>query len=308
MNENSMYTVSSSPHVKAKDTTQTIMRDVIIALLPATFAGIYFFKTKAALVILVSILSCVFAEVLWEKIFKRKVTITDLSAVVTGLLLAFNLPPSVPLWMPVVGGFFAIIIVKQFFGGIGQNFMNPALAARAFLLASWPVEMTKWTLDGVTSATPLALLKDGQTDLPSLFNVFIGNVGGCIGETSVLALLLGGAYLMYRKIISWRIPVSFIGTTFLIMTLAGRGCSPVYEIFSGGLMLGAIFMATDYSTSPITGTGKIIFGIGCGFITSVIRIWGGYPEGVSYSIILMNLFVPIIDKYAPRRLFGEVKK
>ena len=307
MTDKAMYTVSSSPHIRAVDTTQIIMRDVIIALLPATFAGIYFFKLEAFLVILVSILSCVGAEALWQKLTHQKITVTDLSAVVTGLLLAFNVPPSIPLWIPIVGGFFAIIIVKQFFGGLGQNFMNPALAARAFLLASWPVQMTNWTVDGVSSATPLAIIKQGGSELPSLFNVFIGQVGGCIGETSALALLIGGAYLIYRGVINWRIPVTFIGTTFLIMTIAGRSVPPLYELFAGGLMLGAIFMATDYATSPITTKGKIIFGIGCGLLTSVIRIWGGYPEGVSYSIIIMNLFVPLIDKYVPRRIFGEAK-
>ena len=307
MTESSMYTVSSSPHIRSKENTQSIMRDVILALLPATFAGIYFFKLQAFLVIFVSILSCVLAEALWQKLAHQKITITDLSAVVTGLLLAFNLPPSVPLWLPVVGSFFAIIIVKQFFGGLGQNFMNPALAARAFLLASWPVLMTTWTLDGVTSATPLAIIKVGGTQVPPLFNAFIGHMGGCIGETSSAALLLGGAYLIFKKVISLRIPVSFIGTTFLIMTIAGRSMPPLYELFAGGLMLGAIFMATDYATSPITPTGKLIFGVGCGFLTSVIRIWGGYPEGVSYAIIIMNLFVPLIDKFLPRREFGEGK-
>ena len=307
MSESKMYTVSSSPHIRAKENTQTIMKNVIIALLPAAFAGTYFFKFQAFLVILVSILTCVGAEALWQKLAHQKITVTDLSAVVTGLLLAFNLPPSVPLWIPIVGGFFAIIIVKQFFGGLGHNFMNPALAARAFLLASWPVQMTTWTLDNVTSATPLSIMKVGGTQVPPLFNVFIGHVGGCIGETSALALLIGGAYLIFKKVINWRIPVSFMGTTFLIMCIAGRSMPPIYELFTGGLMLGAIFMATDYTTSPITPTGKIIFGIGCGFITSVIRIWGGYPEGVSYSIILMNLFVPLIDKFLPRHVFGEGK-
>ena len=256
MTDKAMYTVSSSPHIRAVDTTQIIMRDVIIALLPATFAGIYFFKLEAFLVILVSILSCVGAEALWQKLTHQKITVTDLSAVVTGLLLAFNVPPSIPLWIPIVGGFFAIIIVKQFFGGLGQNFMNPALAARAFLLASWPVQMTNWTVDGVSSATPLAIIKQGGSELPSLFNVFIGQVGGCIGETSALALLIGGAYLIYRGVINWRIPVTFIGTTFLIMTIAGRSVPPLYELFAGGLMLGAIFMATDYATSPITTKGN----------------------------------------------------
>ena len=206
-----MYTVSSSPHIKSNDSVQGIMRDVIIALIPATIAGIYFFGMKAFLVTLVSVLSCIAAEALWQKLTHRKITIGDLSAVVTGLLIAFNLPAAVPLWLPAIGGFFAIIIVKQFFGGIGQNIMNPALAARAFLLASWPVHMTNFTVDGVSSATALAILKSGEGELPSLMNNFIGNQGGCIGETSVIALLIGGAYLLYKKVITWHTPVAYIG-------------------------------------------------------------------------------------------------
>ncbi|WP_125154694.1 RnfABCDGE type electron transport complex subunit D [Clostridium rectalis] len=309
MSETTMYTVSSSPHIRAKDTTKSIMRDVVIALLPATIAGIYFFKLQGFLVILASVLSCVVAEWIWQKATKRKVTISDLSAVVTGLLLAFNLPASVPLWLPVIGGFFAIIIVKQFFGGLGQNIVNPALAARAFLLASWPVQMTTWTLDGVTTATPLAILKGSEATgaAPDLMSVFIGHVGGCIGETSALALLVGGAYLLYKHVIDWRIPVSFIATTFVFTAIAGRASSPVYELFAGGLMLGAIFMATDYATSPITPLGRIIFGVGCGVITSLVRIFGGYPEGVSYSILIMNLFVPLIERWTTPKIFGKVK-
>lgn len=309
MSETTMYTVSSSPHIRAKDTTQSIMRDVVIALLPATAAGVYFFKLQGLLVILASVLSCVAAEYIWQKATHRKVTISDLSAVVTGLLLAFNLPASVPLWLPVIGGFFAIIIAKQFFGGIGQNIVNPALAARAFLLASWPVAMTTWTLDGATTATPLAFLKgvEATGQAPSLMNVFIGNVGGCIGETSALAIILGAAYLFAKRIIDWRAPVTFIATTFVITAIAGRSANPFYELFAGGLMLGAFFMATDYATSPITPRGRIIFGIGCGVITSVIRILGGYPEGVSYSILIMNLCVPLIERWTVPRTFGKVK-
>lgn len=306
-----MFTVSSSPHIRSNDTVKSIMRDVIIALLPATIAGVYYFKIQALLVILVSIASCVGSEYIWQKLTKQKVTISDYSAAVTGLLLAFNLPPTVPLWIPVIGGAFAIIIVKQFFGGLGQNFMNPALAARAFLLASWPVQMTTWVVDGVTGPTPLGILKEGGASLPSVFDVFIGHVGGCIGETSALALIIGGLYLIYKRVISWRIPVAYIGTVFVLMTVLGRKGfmtgNPVFEIFAGGLILGAIFMATDYSTSPITPLGQIIMGIGCGLLTSVIRLYGGYPEGVSYSILIMNLFVPLIDKYTTPRVFGEVK-
>ncbi|MCM8709826.1 RnfABCDGE type electron transport complex subunit D [Clostridium sp. SYSU_GA19001] len=306
-----MYTVSSSPHIRSNTTVQTMMRDVLIALLPATLAGIYFFKVRALLIIILSVGSCVGAEALWQKLTHQKITISDLSAAVTGLLLAFNLPVAVPLWLPVVGGVFAVIIVKQFFGGIGQNIMNPALAARAFLLASWPVQMTTWTVDGVSSATPLGILKEGNGALPSLWNVFIGNIGGCIGETSALALLLGGAYLLYKKIISWHIPGVYIGTVFILTLVLGRNGfmsgNAFYELFVGGLMLGAFFMATDYTTSPMTKKGQIIFALGCGILTSVIRIYGGYPEGVSYSIIFMNLFVPLIDKFTTPRVFGGAK-
>ena len=306
-----MYTVSSSPHIKSNDSVQGIMRDVIIALIPATFAGIYFFGMQAFLVTLVSVLSCIAAEALWQKLAHRKITIGDLSAVVTGLLLAFNLPAAVPLWLPAIGGFFAIIIVKQFFGGIGQNIMNPALAARAFLLASWPVHMTNWTVDGVSTATPLAILKNGGDALPSLMNVFIGNVGGCIGETSVIALLIGAAYLLYKKIISWHTPVAYIATVFVLTFILGRNGlmtgNALYEICAGGLMLGAFFMATDYTTSPMTRKGQLIFGLGCGVLTTIIRLYGGYTEGVSYSILIMSLFVPFIDKFTAPRIFGEVK-
>jgi electron transport complex protein RnfD len=287
------------------------MRDVLIALLPASLAGIYFFKIQALLVILTSVISCVAFEALWQKIMKQKITVFDLSAAVTGLLLAFNLPASIPLWIPVVGSAFAIIIVKQFFGGVGQNIMNPALAARAFLLASWPVQMTNWTVDGVSAATPLAILKEGTGALPSLMNAFIGNMGGTIGETSVLALLLGGAYLLYKKVISWHIPGVYIGTVFVLTFVFGRNGfmsgNALYELLIGGLMLGAFFMATDYTTSPITRKGQVIYAVGCGVMTSVIRIYGGYPEGVSYSILFMSLFVPLIDKYTKPRAFGGAK-
>jgi electron transport complex protein RnfD len=306
-----MYTVSSSPHIKSNDSVQGIMRDVIIALIPATFAGIYFFGMKALLVTLVSVLSCIAAEALWQKLAHRKITIGDLSAVVTGLLLAFNMPAAVPLWLPVIGGFFAIIIVKQFFGGIGQNIMNPALAARAFLFSSWPVHMTNFTVDGVSSATALAILKSGEGELPSLFNIFIGNVGGCIGETSVIALLIGAAYLLYKRVISWHTPVAYIGSVFILTLILGRdgfmNADALYEVCAGGLVLGAFFMATDYSTSPMTRKGQLIFGVGCGLLTTIIRLYGGYAEGVSYAILLMSLAVPFIDKFTAPRIFGEVK-
>ncbi|HBF77765.1 MAG TPA: Na+-transporting NADH:ubiquinone oxidoreductase subunit D [Clostridiaceae bacterium] len=300
-----IYTVSPSPHIRSNITVKTIMRDVIIALMPALIVGIYFFKMNAVLVILTSVVSSVFAEWLWEKLTHKRITIGDLSAVVTGLLLAFNLPPTIPLWMVIVGAFFSIIVVKQFFGGIGQNFVNPALAGRAFLLASYSTAMTKWTVDGVTTATPLAILKTGKGTLPPITDLLIGNIGGCIGEISAIAILIGAAYLFYKKIISWEIPVTYIGTVLILTLLFGR--NGFYEIFAGGLMLGAFFMATDYTTSPVTSKGKIIFGIGCGILTAVIRRFGPNPEGVSYSILIMNLFVPLIDRKTAPRIFGEVK-
>ncbi len=305
------FALSSSPHIRDNDSTKSIMRDVVIALIPATIAGVYFFKTQALLVILTTVISCVVTEYVWQKITKRPITIGNYSSVVTGLLLAFNVPPTLPLWMAVVGSVFTILIVKEFFGGIGQNIVNPALAGRAFLLACYPVAMTTWKMDGITSATPLAILKSHQGNLPSLYNVFIGHVGGCIGETSALALLIGAAYLFYKRIITWHIPVSYIATVLILTTIIGRNGlmtgNGIYEIFAGGLMLGAFFMATDYTTSPMTANGQIVFGIGCGFLATVIRIFGGYPEGVSYSILIMNLFVPLIDKYVTPRVFGEVK-
>lgn len=306
-----IYTVSPSPHIRSNITVKTIMRDVIIALMPALIVGIYFFKMDALLVILTSVVSSVFAEWLWEKLTHKRITIGDLSAVVTGLLLAFNLPPTIPLWMVVVGAFFSIIIVKQFFGGIGQNFVNPALAGRAFLLASYSTAMTKWTVDGITTATPLAILKTGKGTLPPITDLLIGNIGGCIGEISAIAILIGAAYLFYKKIISWEIPVTYIGTVLILTWILGRNGymtgNGFYEIFAGGLMLGAFFMATDYTTSPVTSKGKIIFGIGCGVLTAVIRRFGPNPEGVSYSILIMNLFVPLIDRKTAPRIFGEVK-
>ncbi len=308
--------VSSSPHIHSGTSTRQIMLDVIIALVPAGIAALFFFKLAAALLILTTVVACVLGEYLTNRWMKKSSTTNDLSAVVTGVLLAFNLSPKVPLWAAFIGGLFAIIIVKQLFGGLGHNFMNPALAARAFLMASWPVPMTSWVIPGVDSvgsATPLALLKGGEAvgKLPSLFNLFLGNVGGCIGETSALALLLGAGYLLFRKVITWEIPVSFIATVGLFTWILG-GKTPftgdfLYHILAGGLMLGAFFMATDYTTSPVTFKGKIIMGCGCGLITAIIRLYGGYPEGVSYSILLMNLVVPLIDRYTIPKGFGGAK-
>lgn len=312
-----MKIVTSTPHIRSNDSIEKIMRDVLIALAPACIMGIYFFGIKALLIMAVTVGSCVLFEFLFQKITKQTITVRDLSAAVTGLLLAMNLPVSSPVWMPVVGSFFAIVIVKQLFGGLGQNFMNPALAARAFLLTSYPAKMTNWTVDGVSSPTPLVQLKHmGLTPTNSDYiNALIGNVGGCIGETCAIALIIGGIYLLVKKIISWRIPAVYLGTVFLLSWILGRNGAftgaPVYEILTGGLLLGAIFMATDYSTSPITPLGQIIMGVGCGLLTVIIRFYGGYPEGVSYSILLMNLAVPLIDKFTKPRVFGvskEVKK
>ena len=307
-----LLTVSTSPHIKSKDTVSSVMRDVLIALLPATFAGVYFFGLNALLVILVAVLSAVISEYAFQKITKKPITINDLSALVTGLLLAFNVPPTLPLWMVAIGSAFAIIVVKCFYGGIGQNIVNPALAARAFLLASYPVRMTTWTLDGTTGPTPLGVLRaDGASALPKLFDVFVGNIGGCIGETSALALLIGAAYLLYKKIISWHIPASYIGTVFVLTTILGRNGfmtgNGFYEILLGGLILGSFYMATDYTTSPMTKKGHLVFGISCGILTTLIRLYGGYAEGVSYSILIMNLFVPFIDKFTKPRVFGGEK-
>lgn len=323
--ENLKLLVSSTPHIRSNDSIEKIMGDVLIALAPASIMGIYFFGIKALLIILISMASCAFFEAAYQKLTKQTVTVTDLSALVTGLLLALNLPASSPFWLPIVGGFFAIIVAKQVFGGLGQNFINPALAARAFLLASYPTLMTKFTettkgvigIDGVTSATPLAQIAESKTALTvtgyDFTNALLGNIGGTIGETCAVALILGGVYLIVRKVISWKIPVTYILTVFIltfIFKITGIAPTriPVYEIFTGGLMLGAFFMATDYSSSPVTPLGQIIMGVGCGILTTLIRIFGGYPEGVSYSILLMNLCVPLIDRYTKPKIFGEVKK
>lgn len=310
------FVVSGTPHVRSKESIQSIMRDVIIALVPASVMGIWFFGINALMIIVAAVASSVFFEWLYQKIMKKPVTISDLSAVVTGLLLALNLPAATPIWVPIVGSAFAIIIAKQLFGGLGQNFINPALAGRAFLMASYPTEMTSWTsagnfgADAVAVATPLAELKAGVTPAASLTDVLIGNVGGCIGETCAIALIIGGVYLIAKHVISWRIPVIYIGTVFVLTAAIGRhGVRvPVYEIFAGGLMLGAFFMATDYASSPVTIKGQVIFALGCGLITSLVRIFGGYPEGVSYSILIMNLCVPLIERFTEPTIFGALPK
>jgi electron transport complex protein RnfD len=310
MNEQ-LLTVSSSPHIRAPHSTGTIMRDVVIALLPAMAAGIIFLGINAAFLTVICVLTSVATEALLQRfVLKRPVTVGDWSAVVTGMLLAFNLPVTAPWWLAVIGSIFAIAIVKQCFGGIGQNFINPALAARAFLLASWPTRMTSaaFITDANTAATPLALLKSGEATaagLPSYMDLFMGNIGGSIGEISALALILGGVYLIVRQVISWRIPVIYIGTVMIFTLIAGQ--DPLYHALAGGLLLGAFFMATDYSSSPVTVRGQIVYALGCGILTSVIRLWGGYPEGVSYSILLMNVATPLIERFSMPKIYGEVK-
>lgn len=312
----SNFVVSGTPHVRSKESIQSIMRDVIIALAPACVAGVYFFGMKALMLMAAAVFSAVFFEWLYQKLMKKPITISDLSAVVTGLLLAMNLPASAPLWVAVVGSAFAIIFAKQLFGGLGQNFINPALAGRAFLLASYPTEMTTWTsagnfgADAVAVATPLAQLKSGVVPDASFVDVLVGNVGGCIGETCALALIAGGIYLIARHVISWKIPVLYIATVFVLTAAIGRDGMriPAYELFAGGLMLGAFFMATDYASSPVTPKGQIIFAIGCGLLTTLIRIFGGYPEGVSYSILIMNLCVPLIERFTEPKIFGALPK
>lgn len=309
------FVVSGTPHVRSKESIQSIMRDVIIALVPATAAGIYYFGLRALILIVAAIISAVFFEWLYEKITKKPVTINDLSAVVTGLLLAMNLPASAPVWVAIVGSAFAIIFAKQLFGGLGQNFINPALAGRAFLLASYPTEMTTWVVpnglaaDAATYATPLAQLKNGALDA-SLKQLVIGQVGGTIGETCAIALIIGGIYLLYKHVISWKIPVIYIATIFILFAVIGRHGMrmPLQEIFAGGVMLGGIFMATDYASSPVTPKGQIIFAVGAGLLTYLIRTFGGYPEGVSYSILIMNCCVPLIERFTEPTIFGALPK
>lgn len=301
---NSRLKITFSPHIKSPETTSGIMLDVIIALFPACAFGCILFGLRALSVVLISILSAVICEFLWNKILKKTNTLPDLSAVVTGLLLGMNLPSEIPLWMPVFGSAFAIIIVKQVFGGLGRNLVNPAITARVVMLISFPTAMTSFIepiSDTVSSATPLAMTEN----LPTIKNLFFGMHSGCIGETSAFLLLVGGLYLVIRRVISPIIPVCYIGTVALLTVAFGENLA--ISVFGGGLMLGAIFMATDYATSPVNPLGKVIFGIGCGILTFVIRMVGGMPEGVSYSILMMNILVPYIDKLTKRKPFGFVK-
>jgi electron transport complex protein RnfD len=348
-----VYTVSAAPHIKEKVSVSSIMWQVVLALLPALLVSIYFYGTKAFLLTLYGAAAAVITEAIIQKFRGVPVTIKDGSAVVTGILVAFNINAAAPWWIPVVGAVFAIAIGKQIFGGLGFNIFNPALLGRAFLMASWPSIMTSgWvptrlgSINGlnlvslpskipevITSATPLGAAKalrdttqvaanmqdnimNQLASMDTIQNLFWGNIGGCLGEISAAALLIGAAFLAYKHIIEWRIPVSYIATVFVLTYIFGgiNGLFsaslllPVFHIFAGGLILGAFFMATDMVTSPVTKRGRVIFGIGCGVLTVVIRLVGGYPEGVSYSILFMNMFVPLIDRYTVPKPFGEVKK
>ena len=310
-----MFAVTSSPHLRAKATTQRIMQEVCLALAPAGIAGVILFGWQAAVVIAICVASCVLTEFLWQKAMKQKTTIADWSAVVTGLLLAYNMPANAPWWMAVIGSVIAIVLVKQLFGGIGSNFMNPALTARAVLFISWSTLMSATGpkpliagLDVISGATPLAALNAGSTEGLSLMQLFLGSHGGMLGETCAAALILGGLYLCLRGIADWRIPLSFIGTVFVCYLLKDGFDLALYQVMAGGLLLGAFFMATDYATSPITRLGRVIFGVGCGLILFVIRAFANYPEGCSFAILFMNVATPMIDRFTAPRPFGEVKK
>ena len=320
---------SSSPHIRSNENTRSIMLDVIIALLPALAWSVYCFGWKALLLTAVSVVSCVFWEWAYRKLMKKSNMVGDLSAVVTGILLSFVCPVDLPWWAVIIGAFFSIVVVKQLYGGIGCNFLNPALAGRAFLLASYATAMTTWAVpmsklsifgsnaDAVTSSTPLAIMKGGDlaslTSNYSVSDMFLGKIGGSLGEVSSLCLLVGGVFLLIRKVISWHTPVAFIATVAVLCLIsAPAGISAVdymlYNVFGGGLMLGAIFMATDYATSPVTKPGQLIFGIGCGLLTCFIRRFGSYPEGVCYSILIMNCTTWLLDKYIRPTIYGAVKK
>lgn len=321
--EEKLLNVSSSPHVRDHSSTKSIMRDVVIALLPAALVGIYNFRLSAALVILTTCVTCMLSEYIWQKCMKQPVTTGDFSALLTGLLLALNLPATIPLWMCVVGGVFAIIVAKQMFGGLGQNFMNPALAGRCFMMLSFSSAMTSFTVkkgaaymygvavDATSSATPLAQVKEGG--LPDLKAMFLGTTTGTIGETSVAALLIGAIYLLAKRIIDWKIPVVYI-LTFSVFDIvyqmaAGNAAYPlVYELCGGGLILGAFFMATDYVTSPITAKGKVIYGILLGLLTGLFRFFGESAEGVSFAIIIANVCVPLIERWTVPKPFGKEGK
>ena len=317
-------TISGSPHVHSPVTTKTIMRDVLIGLAPAFLGSVYFFGYRALIVTLISMAACVFFEWAWCRLMKVNCKVYDMSAMVTGALIAFVCPVTIPYWCLIIGDFFAIIVVKMLFGGVGKNLVNPALAARAFMFG-WPVLMTNWvkvgfenaagifsTADVVTAATPLAAMHQGQMPEESLLDLFLGNVGGCIGETSSALLLLGFGYLLIRKVVSIRIPLTYLGTVAVLSLLFPMGNDPLQwmaaQLCGGGLMLGALFMATDYVTSPVTHLGQIVYGMGCGALTILIRYFGGYNEGVSYAILIMNCCVVLLDRIGRPTKFGAPKK
>ena len=319
---------SSNPHIRNNEDTRSIMLDVIIALCPALIMSVIRFGFRALISVLVSVVSAMFFEWLYRKLMHKTQTLGDLSAAVTGVLLAFVCPVTLPYWMLIVGNFFAIFLVKQLYGGLGKNFLNPALAGRAALVACYTSQMTSWIdpasgkaplfggADVVTAATPLAMMKGGEfaevTAQYSLSDMFIGNIGGSLGEISAMMLLIGGLYLIFRKVISWQIPVAYIGTVAVLTFLFPQGNDAMswmlYNVLGGGLFLGAFFMATDYVTTPLLPGGKVVFGIGCGLITMMIRLWGQYPEGVSFSILIMNCLTPLIDSFFQKRMYGGAKK
>ena len=308
--------VSSSPHISSPVKTKNIMLDVIIAMVPALLASVYFFGPRALALVVITVAACVISEYIARKVMKREQTIGDLSAVVTGMLLAFNYPATLPFWIAALGGIVAIVFVKQMFGGLGHNFANPAITARVILLTSFALRMTTWIephawkageVDAVSAATTLGMISSGNTaDLPTYMQMLIGERAGCLGETCIIGLLIGGIYLVAKKVISPIIPVCYIGTVFVFSAVLGS--DPVMQILSGGLFLGAIFMATDYVTSPITNKGKVIYAIGCGVITVLIRQFASLPEGVSYSILLMNILTPHIENATMPRVFGTGKE
>ncbi len=330
----SLLTVSGSPHVHSGETTKKIMFGVIIALMPAMLVSFYYFGLSAIILTLISVFSCLIFEWLIQKyLIKGKTTITDGSAIITGLLLAFNVPTSLPIWMIIIGALVAIGVAKMSFGGLGKNPFNPALVGRVFLLISFPVDMTTWpkpnlpfstlSFDGLTGPTPLGIIKDGlkqghtldqlQSHLPHYVDMLYGQMGGSLGEVSAIAIIIGGLFMLFRKIITWQIPVAFIGSTLLFATVLWQinpqeYVNPLFHLATGGLMLGAVFMATDMVTSPMSKTGQIIFGVGCGLLTILIRVWGAYPEGVSFAILLMNSVTPLINKGFKPKKFGEAIK
>ena len=311
--EENLYNISPGPHIFKKGSTPKIMKDVILALMPAVLASIYFFKEKAAILFIVCVASCVIFEAAIQILSKKRITINDYSAVVTGILFAMNMPPTLPIWTAVLGCFIVIWLAKQLFGGLGYNIFNPVLLGRAFLAATFPTFMTRWsipfTLDAVTSATPLGMVKFSHNLDISYLNLFTGNTSGSLGETSAIALIIGGIYLLIKKAIDWRIPTAYIGSVFIIgfitnLIAPNTYANGLFHILAGGLMIGAIFMATDPVTSPVTKTGRWIFGIGCGLITMIIRLWGGLPEGVMYSILLMNALTPLLNRTTRPRRYG----